>query len=220
MTFRCADLEAALCSDDPARLEAAASHARECAACRDELRLWNEISEAARGLRRDWDSPGLWPRIRHALAAEPDGSRSRRALGLGPLAAWRPLAAAAVLAVAGTWLFLRVSEPRPDAEAGRQAERRLLTEDALAAVERSEAEYVRAIDELSTLVEPRLQAPRSPLLLSFREKLTLIDAAIAECRAQIERNRFNAHLRRELLSIYGEKQRTLEQVLVEEKNAL
>jgi hypothetical protein len=69
-------------------------------------------------------------------------------------------------------------------------------------------------------VAPTLEAPRSPLLLSYREKLMLIDAAIGECRAQVEKNRFNAHLRRELLSIYQEKQRTLEQVLEEEKNAL
>jgi hypothetical protein len=56
--------------------------------------------------------------------------------------------------------------------------------------------------------------------MSYREKLTLLDTAIAECRAQVERNRHNAHLRRELLDIYAEKQRTLQQVLQEEKNAL
>ena len=39
-------------------------------------------------------------------------------------------------------------------------------------------------------------------------------------RTQVERNRYNADLRRELLEIYGEKQRTLQQILEEEKNAL
>jgi hypothetical protein len=48
----------------------------------------------------------------------------------------------------------------------------------------------------------------------------LIDAAIVECRANIERNRFNAHLRRELISIYQEKQRTLEDVMRINKNDL
>jgi len=39
-----------------------------------------------------------------------------------------------------------------------------------------------------------------------------IDAAIDECRTEIDRNRFNAHLREQLLWIYQEKRRTLEQV--------
>jgi len=48
----------------------------------------------------------------------------------------------------------------------------------------------------------------------------VIDAAIAECRGRIETNRFNAYLRRELLSVYREKQRTLEDLMREDKNAL
>jgi hypothetical protein len=54
--------------------------------------------------------------------------------------------------------------------------------------------------------------PDSPLLLNLRDRLQAIDAAIAEYRAEIARNRFNAHLRRQLLWIYQEKRRTLEQV--------
>jgi len=54
--------------------------------------------------------------------------------------------------------------------------------------------------------------PDSPLLVNLRERLEVIDAAIAEYRAEIARNRFNAHLRQQLLWIYQEKRRTLEQV--------
>jgi hypothetical protein len=57
-------------------------------------------------------------------------------------------------------------------------------------------------------------------MMSYREKLLLLDSAIAECRAQIERNRFNARLRQELLSLYQEKQRTLQQVMKEDTHAL
>jgi hypothetical protein len=220
MSFTCADLENALRSEAPELLDAAAAHARDCASCREELRLWREMSEAAPGLRREWESPELWPRIQRALTAEAEvGAGQRRQWAT----AWRPLlatAAAAVIAVGGAWLFLRAVEPRPAALARQEAERRLLTEDALAVVERAEAEHLRALEELSRLAEPRLAGPSSPLLLSYREKLAVLDAAVVECRAQIERNRFNAHLRRELLAVYGEKQRTLEQILEEEKNAL
>jgi hypothetical protein len=219
VSFTCTDLEAALRSDDGERLEAAESHARECPGCDRELRLWRGISQAAPGLRRDWESPQLWARIERALAAEP---RVQHVRHLHRRPQWTILASAAalLLAVAGTWLFMRSLEP-PSATLARQdAERRLLTEGALVAVERAEAEHLRALDELSRLAEPQLAAPGSPLLMSYREKLTLLDTAIAECRGQVERNRHNAHLRRELLDIYAEKQRTLQQILQEEKNAL
>jgi hypothetical protein len=48
---------------------------------------------------------------------------------------------------------------------------------------------------------------------SYREKLRLLDAAIADCRAEVKKNRFNAHLRRELLAMYREKQSTLQQLM-------
>src|SRR5207247_1759285 len=95
-----------------------------------------EISRAARQLRREWESPELWPRIQAALAAE--AARIERRRAPSRVSAW----------------------------------------------------------------------------------LTLLDSAIAECRAGIDRNRFNARLRRELLSRYQEKQHTLQQVMKEDPDAL
>jgi hypothetical protein len=94
----------------------------------------------------------------------------------------------------------------------QQQRDRLLTEDALAAIEQSEARYIQAIDELTRLTAPRLDMPDSPLLVNLQERLAIIDAAITEYKAEIARNRFNAHLRRQLLWIYQEKRRTLEQI--------
>jgi len=54
--------------------------------------------------------------------------------------------------------------------------------------------------------------PDSPLVVSLRERLMTIDAAIAEYRKEIDKNRFNAHLREQLLWIYQEKRRTLQEV--------
>jgi len=53
-------------------------------------------------------------------------------------------------------------------------------------------------------------------MVSYKEKLMLLDDAIAECQAGVRVNRQNAQLRRQLLSIYTEKQRTLQDVLREE----
>jgi hypothetical protein len=133
------------------------------------------------------------------------------------LGRWQAFTAAALIAVTlgpASWLGWQwfMLGPRPDAARVEQRRQRLLTEDALAAIERSEAQYVQAIDELTRLTAPRLEMPDSPLLVNLRERLEVIDSAIAEYRAEIARNRFNAHLRQQLLWIYQEKRRTLEQV--------
>jgi hypothetical protein len=47
----------------------------------------------------------------------------------------------------------------------------------------------------------------------------LLDDAIAECETVIQKNRNNAHLRKQLLTMYSEKQRTLQDVLREESHA-
>lgn len=218
MKATCADLEAALRGDDPALAEAFARHADECPACREEIALSSAIAAAAPSLRKEWPSPGLEGRIRTRLLAEAHSHR------LAP-AAWLSLAAAACLVVALLARSFLTSSPRPpsagiDASGIDETRQRLLTEKALGEVEKAEQAYTRSIDTLSKLAEPRLRDSRSPLFVNYREKLLLLDAAIADCRAQAERNRFNAHLRLELLSIYQEKQRTLESLLKEDIHAL
>ena len=174
-----------------------------------------ELSVAARSLHREWDSPGLWPAIDAGIRDVEAGLQIRRephAMGR-----WKALAAAAVIAVTlapSSWLGWRwfMLAPKPDEAARQQQREQLLTEDALAAIEVSEAKYIEAIDELTRLTAPRLDMPDSPLLVNLQERLTIIDAAIAEYRAEIAGNRFNAHLRRQLLWVYQEKRRTLEQI--------
>jgi len=176
-----------------------------------------EISRAARQLRREWESPELWPRIQAALSAEAAARAARRRASLR--SSGLTLAAAAAVLVLGLSVVLRVRAPQPGVPAP-QAERRLLTDQALREVERTESDYVRSIEALSRVAEPKVEEAGSPLMMSYREKLLLLDSAIAECRAGIDRNRFNARLRRELLSLYQEKQHTLQQVMKEDAYAL
>ena len=214
MTFTCRDLDDTLREQEPSALEAARAHAAACPRCRETLALWDEIAAAAPRLRKEWPSPDLWPRIRRALAQEAR-HREGRPAWLTRLPGRLSLAAAAALALAAVaWLSLR--GPGRPAGGDPTAEGRFLTEQALRDVERSEEEYVASIDRLAALAEPRVQRADSPLLARYREKLRLLDAAIATCRAELDRNRFNAHLRRELLSMYQEKQRTLQQVMEQE----
>ena len=160
------------------------------------------LQAAARGLRHEWDTPQLWPQIEAGMRRS--ASTVRRRAGLAA-------AALVVLSLGATgWLLWRANASSTVADVDR--EERLLSEQAFKDVERSEEQYTRAIDDLSRLVAPKLDMPESALLIALRERLQTIDVAIAESRAQIEQNPFNAQLRRQLLYIYQEKRRTLEQI--------
>jgi HPt (histidine-containing phosphotransfer) domain-containing protein len=211
MDFDCSKLDDALREDEPELLAAARVHAKSCEACRAELRSWDELSAAARDLHREWDSPELWDRIDAALPACRFHPVRFHALNPGRTG-WRIfLSAAAVLllTVSSLWLLRRPATPRPMTTASRQ----FLTEQALKEAQVSEAAYVRSIDNLARLAEPVLDQSPSPLMANYREKLTVLDAAIADLKDNLERNRLNARLSTELVSLYHEKQQTLQEVL-------
>jgi hypothetical protein len=91
-------------------------------------------------------------------------------------------------------------------------ENKLLKTKALAEVERTEREYMSAIDKLGVEAGRQLSAD-TPLMASYREKLLVLDSAIADLRIQAGENPSNAHLRYQLLAMYQEKQQTLQDVL-------
>jgi hypothetical protein len=218
MTVTCADFDRILESEDSSLRAELEAHAAHCADCRERLDLWNEISRTAPLLRETWESPALWPRIESELrkgrGAESGIRRPKLRLNprrlTSPAVLWLAAAAAFAVFLPLAWTALNVGRPPAP-----EHERRLLSEKALEDVEKNEEAYVRSIDRLSELAEPLLETSDSPLVMNYREKLKLIDSAITECRAQAEGNPFNAHLRAELLSMYQEKQRTLQTVLKE-----
>jgi hypothetical protein len=168
----------------------------------DEL---DDISATARTLHATWSSDSLLPRIQRAI------QRERRP---EPNYLWWQMAAAAVilasLAALGWYAQRRVHE--------NEFNKKILQDAALEKVEQAEREHVAAIDHLEKLAAPKLEQSQTPLMVSYKEKLMLLDDAIAECQAGIRMNRQNAHLRRQLVSIYTEKQRTLQDVLREESH--
>ncbi len=165
---------------------------------------FDEISAVARTMHATWSSDALLPRIQRAIARQ-----ERRT----PSHVWQ-LAAAAVILVAlaalGWYAQRRVRED--------EFNQAILQRSAFEEVERAEQQHVAAIHHLETLAGPKLEQSQSPLMVSYKEKLMLLDDAIAECQTAIRMNRQNAHLRRQLVSIYSEKQRTLQDVLREENH--
>lgn len=220
MNITCNDRDRIFEDGTPAEWAALEAHAAACPACAEELRAWKSLSIAAQELREYADSPALWPRIQHALAEEA-ARQTRGAERWSWLKFWRNIpigwetvaAGAFVLVMAASAGWFYVHETRPKETAGNQ----LLKSKALTEVERAESDYVRAIDKLAAEAKPQLENPATPLLASYREKLLVLDSAIDDLRAQAGQNSSNAHLRYELLAMYQEKQRTLEEVLEEKR---
>jgi hypothetical protein len=223
VTGDCRRLDAALAAGDSASLEAARRHGETCARCAERLAAFDAISSAAPSLKKSWESPGLWPKIREALVKEsfapaggraPEPERAPRTAPVWP--AWIPIAAIATLFLV-SFVGLQVFRPslgdRQIFGVRSLPKNPLLTDAALEDVEKNERDYVRSIDNLARLAQPRLDAAATPLLVSYREKLLLLDNAIAELNDQIQQNRYNAHLRRQLLGIYAEKEQSLREVM-------
>ena len=218
MEINCKDRERILEDGTPEEWAALETHATACPVCAEELRGWKSLSIAAQELRDYSESPTLWPRIERALAEEagrPPLSKPGKGwfsflpqLSLG----WQTALAGAfvlILSISAGWMILR--GPR---NGGRAAEdQSLLKNSALKEVESAESAYEKAIDKLAAQAKPQLDEPASPLLASYHEKLLVLDSAIGELRAQAGSNPSNAQLRYQLLAMYQEKQRTLEEVL-------
>jgi hypothetical protein len=94
----------------------------------------------------------------------------------------------------------------------------IMTASAVDEAQKAQEQYIAAIQRMEKLAGSKLDDPATPLLVSYKEKLMLLDDAIGQCQAAIDQNRKNAHLRKQLLAMYSEKQRTLQDVLREEAN--
>jgi hypothetical protein len=213
MKFECGDLERALANPD--LMAEAQQHMRACAVCRNEYRIRNEISSAAKQLHCEWDSPDLWPNIRLGLEAQSRPPKRRFLRTDWKLWALTAAAAAIVLLAVLRWPQTPTDKSIAMTNLSRQD---FLTDQALKDVEKNEAAYRHSIQELSRLAQPKLENPASsPLLVSYREKLLMLDSAIQETRSNISQNRFNVQLQTELADLYREKSQTLQEVLTRDQ---
>jgi hypothetical protein len=216
MNVTCSDRERIFEEGTPAEWAALEAHATSCPLCAEELRAWKSLSIAANELRDYSASPSLWPRIERTLAEEAarTARRAERKSWFsflpGFLPVWRAALAGAfvlVLTISAGWFVIHRPVRTIDNDTS------LLKSGALREVESAESAYERAIDKLALQARPQLENPATPLLASYHEKLMVLDSAIADLRAQAGMNPSNAQLRYQLLAMYQDKQRTLEEVL-------
>jgi len=211
MNVSCADRERILMDGSVAEWTALEAHAATCAECGEELRVWKSMSTAAGELRQEWETPYLWAKIERGLAEQISRKPSRLRAWLNPIGLagvqWQTVAALLVLVVV-TGVAWRIFRPGPGHDL-----QGFLNKSAVSDVERAEAAYQKAIDKLEAQAKPQLEPTGTPLMASYREKLLVLDNAIDELRAEAGQNPANAHLRRQLLAMYQEKQDTLQEIL-------
>jgi hypothetical protein len=215
MSVTCKDRERIFEDGTAAEWAALEAHAAGCAACAEEVRAWKSLSVAARELQDYSASPELWARLERALIEE-DARKTQQAeckrwFLPGSSVGWQTALAGAfalILTVLVSWIVLR--PPKGD---GGTKDNSLLKSAALKEVESTERAYEKAIDKLAAEAKPQLEDPATPLMANYHEKLLVLDSAIGDLRAQAGLNPSNAQLRFQLLAMYQEKQKTLEEVL-------
>jgi hypothetical protein len=204
MNINCNQLDDLLMEGDQRSLELAAQHAQTCDACMQMLAEWNAISGTARELHTTWNNELLWPRIERAIRNERRSTRTR---------VWQIAAALLLLAALGATAWMAQRRVRAN-----DFDETILRASAVDEVEKAEQAHIAAINRLETLAGSKLDQPATPLLVSYKEKLMMLDDAIAQCQSAIDKNRQNAYLRTQLLTMYSEKQQTLRDVLREENH--
>jgi hypothetical protein len=218
MQIKCEDLDRIFLDGGAEEWAGLEVHAASCPECAKELQAWKALGVAAEELRDYQETPALWPRIESALAQQAKESASHKPW-LERLSFWRNLPMVWQAALAGALVLLMavtagyaVLHRRP-ASGPDLTNNPLLQDRKVAEVERAERDYMKAIDKLAAEAKPQLDAPDSPLMANYREKLMMLDGAIDELRMHAGQNPSNAHLRYQLLSMYQEKQATLQEVL-------
>jgi len=215
MSINCNDCERIFLDGAPEEWAALEQHANSCSACAEEIRAWKQLSAAAGEMREYQESPALWARIETSLRQQQSAATPRKNFW-NLLDFWRQfssawqsvLVGAMVVALAVSSGYLYTHRGTRGVDSGNK----LLKAGALAEVERTERDYMSAIDKLAADAGPQLNEG-TPLMASYREKLLVLDSAIADLRAQAGDNPSNAHLRYQLLAMYQEKQLTLQDVL-------
>jgi hypothetical protein len=215
MNITCQDRERIFLDGSAEEWAALERHAANCAECTEELRAWKSLSTVAEELRDYRESPALWSKIETALQQDKQRRAARHGLWK-KFAFWKGISLGWQTALAGAFVLLLALSGAYvviHRNGTQSSDNKLLKNSALAEVERTERDYMKAIDHLSAEAKPQLDSPASPLMASYKEKLMVLDSAIDELRTQTGRNPSNAHLRYQLLAMYQEKQETLQEVL-------
>lgn len=180
-------------------------HLKTCASCRERANQDSRLMSLARALKKPVESPHLWSRIEESLRKE----QLKRIDSRVNKFRWSPLrllsASAAILLIISVGFYFWL---KPETRKSG-----LLTESALAKVEKKERDYVEAIEELEERVLPKMADMNVELMRLYKDRLETIDDQIEQCREALSKNPANAHIRRYMLAALQDKKETLKELL-------
>lgn len=183
-------------------------HLKTCAACQERMKQDTRLLSLAKSLKKPVESPHLWDRIEESLREEKrKGKRSEVKDVRWSLIRLLPVTAAALLIISVGFYFVLKTET------GKSG---ILTESALAKIEKKEREYIEAIEELEERTLPKMADMNLELMLLYRDRLETIDDQIEQCREALSENPGNAHIRRYMLAALQDKKQTLKELLESE----
>ena len=182
-------------------------HARSCPVCRDLMEKDATLMSLAKSIKRPVHAPLLWSRIERSLDSETRRAEQSRVLHFRrkTYAVLRFAAVLVVTVTLGVMIWTK-SQREPSAS-------KLLAQSALEKVERQERAYLKSIEDLEKMVQPRMSRMDVELALLYRDKLETIDTQIQRCRDALADNPANTHIRRYMLAALQEKTKTLREIL-------
>jgi anti-sigma factor RsiW len=193
-------VDGALAHDDATAVE---RHVRGCDTCAHDLARVRGLLAAVRSLPRDIDPPAaLWPSIRETLESRKVASLHAAMSAPSTLRArsLRWLAAASIVVVAATGVLLsRRTDDRPPAVRSYTVSSR--TNAVVAAM--IERHYLPALNQLTASLRDTQHAHRP--IPAVDRSLLIVDAAIAETRAALDRDPGNRDIADLLAANYQRK---------------
>ena len=175
-------------------------HLEGCSRCAEELARLRALVSAAAALPRDVQPPrDLWPGLSVQLADETGWQPATPSPELRGRTGFSPgwLAAAAALALA-VGLTITYAPWRPSPAAGRPAA-------PAPDLREAEEQFALATQQLFAALEKADGSASPEIRALLREHLRLVDQAIAETIAALEKDPQNAHLGRMLTTMYARK---------------
>jgi anti-sigma factor RsiW len=172
-------------------------HLASCESCRKEEAELRAFLAQAASLKRDRvPARDLWPAIQARLGEE------RRVLGFVPRRMALPAGLAAAAALGALWLAMPAVTTVPEGVTPGT-----LTQASTGAsdIAQAEAEYVRATNQLLTVLNARKQAMPAEDAKALDANLLRIDASLREVREALEKDPQNPKLTRMLASTHQKK---------------
>jgi len=175
-------------------------HLAICSQCQALVREDNKIMAMAEKVNQNLIIPDLWPDIERALL-------HKKKVKVYPLYRNWILRVAAVLILAvSLTLYLSNRE--------ESTHTMILSQAALQKVEKTERDHMNAINQLEQAAREQLSQIDVEIASLYRTKIETIDAQIERCKAALEENPANTHIRKYLLAALIDKKETLNELII------